>query len=87
MKMAPGLFWGVLLVLIGLAAIFRVVFDVNLFGVLFAFFLIFIGVSSVASAERNSCSAVWRGTKASVGFMLGPDPAGFKIIGRVRSSP
>jgi membrane protein implicated in regulation of membrane protease activity len=45
MKMAPGLFWGVLLVLIGLAAIFRVVFDVNLFGVLFAFFLIFVGVS------------------------------------------
>lgn len=45
MKMAPGLFWGVLLVLIGLAAIFRVLFDVNLFGVLFAFFLIFVGVS------------------------------------------
>jgi len=45
MKMAPGLFWGVLLVLIGLAAIFRVVFDVNLFSVLFAFFLIFVGIS------------------------------------------
>jgi membrane protein implicated in regulation of membrane protease activity len=45
MKMAPGLFWGVLLILIGLAAIFRVVFDVNLFGVLFALFLIFVGVS------------------------------------------
>ena len=45
MKMAPGLFWGVLLVLIGLAAIFRVVFDVNLFGVMFAVFLIFIGIS------------------------------------------
>ena len=43
--MAPGLCWGVLLVLIGLAAIFRVVFDVNLFGVLFALFLIFVGVS------------------------------------------
>jgi len=43
--MAPGLFWGVLLVLIGLAAIFRVIFDVNLFGVLFAFFLIFVGIS------------------------------------------
>lgn len=43
--MAPGLFWGVLLVLIGLAAIFRVVFDVNLFGVLFALFLIFVGVN------------------------------------------
>lgn len=45
MKMAPGLFWGVLLVLIGLAAIIRVVFDVNLFGMLFPLFLIFIGVS------------------------------------------
>lgn len=45
MRMAPGLFWGVLLVLIGLAAIFRVVFNVNLFGVLFACFLIFVGVS------------------------------------------
>jgi len=43
--MAPGLFWGVLLVLIGLAAIFRVIFDVNLFGVVFALFLIFIGVT------------------------------------------
>ena len=43
--MAPGLFWGLLLVLIGLAAIFRVVFDVNLFGVVFALFLIFIGVT------------------------------------------
>ncbi len=43
--MAPGFFWGVLLVLIGMAAIFRVVFDVNLFGVLFALFLIFVGVS------------------------------------------
>jgi uncharacterized membrane protein HdeD (DUF308 family) len=45
MKMVSGLFWGVLLILIGLAAIFRMIFDVNLFGVLFAFFLIFIGVS------------------------------------------
>lgn len=43
--MAPGLFWGVLLILIGLAAIFKVVFDVNLFSVLFALFLIFIGVT------------------------------------------
>jgi len=43
--MAPGLFWGVLLVLIGLAAIVRVVFNVNLFGVLFALFLIFVGIT------------------------------------------
>lgn len=44
MKMAPGLFWGVLLVIIGLAIIFRVIFNVNVFGVLFALFLIFVGV-------------------------------------------
>jgi predicted membrane protein len=43
--MAPGLFWGVLLILIGIAAIARVVFDVHLFGVLFAIFLIFVGIS------------------------------------------
>ncbi len=43
--MAPGLIWGVLLVLIGLAVIFRVLFNVNVFGVLFAVFLIFVGVS------------------------------------------
>jgi len=43
--MGPGLFWGVLLILIGLAAIFKVVFDVNLFGVVFALFLIFLGIS------------------------------------------
>jgi membrane protein implicated in regulation of membrane protease activity len=45
MRMVPGLIWGVLLVLIGLAAIFRVVFNVNLFGVLFGLFLIFMGVT------------------------------------------
>ena len=45
MKMAPGLFFGALLVVIGLAVIFRVIFNVNIFGVLFAIFLIFVGVS------------------------------------------
>jgi len=43
--MAPGLFWGVLLILIGLAAIFRVVFNIHLFSVFIALFLIFIGVT------------------------------------------
>ena len=43
--MAPGLFWGVLLVLIGLAAIIRVIFNVNLFSILFALFLIFVGIT------------------------------------------
>jgi predicted membrane protein len=45
MKMAPSLFWGMLLIIIGLAAIFRILFDVNLFGVFFSFFLIFAGIS------------------------------------------
>ncbi len=45
MKMAPGIIWGVLLVLIGLAAIFKVVFNVHLFGILFALFLIFLGIT------------------------------------------
>jgi hypothetical protein len=47
MKMAPGLFWGMLLVIIGLAAIFHNVFDVNLFGILFSFLLIFAGITIV----------------------------------------
>jgi predicted membrane protein len=59
MKMAPGLFWGVLLVLIGLAAIVRVVFDVNLFGVLFALFLIFAGITLLVGKpwifHRHKC--------------------------------
>lgn len=61
--MAPGLIWGVLLVLVGLAVIIRVIFNVNLFGVLFALFLIFIGVRMLVgkpwmfkshSDERNT---------------------------------
>ena len=42
--MAPGVFWGILLVIIGLSIIFRIVFDINLFRVLIAVFLILIGI-------------------------------------------
>ncbi len=45
MKMAPGLFWGILLILLGLAIILRVLFDIHIFGVFFALFIIFIGIS------------------------------------------
>lgn len=44
MKMAPGFFAGILLILIGLSAIFHILFHVNLFGILFSFFLIFAGI-------------------------------------------
>jgi predicted membrane protein len=44
MKMAPGVFWGIVLVIIGLSIIFRVIFDVNLFRVLIAVLLILLGI-------------------------------------------
>ena len=45
MKMAPGLFWGLFLILIGLAIILKVLLGVKLFGAIVALFLIFVGIS------------------------------------------
>jgi len=42
--MAPGVFWGIVLVIIGLSIIFRVIFNVNLFRVLIAVLLILLGI-------------------------------------------
>ncbi len=44
MKMASGFFWGLILILIGLAIIFRVVFDVNIFRIIIAVAIILLGV-------------------------------------------
>lgn len=44
MKMAPGFFWGLILIFIGLAIIFRIVFDVNLFRIVIAVVIILIGI-------------------------------------------
>ena len=46
MKMGAGLFWGLLLILVGLGIVIRVVFNVNIPVVKFivGFFLIFIGI-------------------------------------------
>jgi hypothetical protein len=44
MKMAPGIFWGIILVIVGLSIIFRIIFDVNLFRVLIAVLLILLGI-------------------------------------------
>lgn len=46
MKMGAGLFWGILLILIGISIVVRVVFNVNfpLMKFIIAFFFIFIGI-------------------------------------------
>ena len=46
MKMGAGLFWGVLLILIGVGVVIRVVFNINfpVIKFLIAFFFIFIGI-------------------------------------------
>jgi hypothetical protein len=44
MKMVPGFFWGLVLILIGLAVIFRVVFDVNLFRIIIGILIILFGI-------------------------------------------
>lgn len=46
MKMGAGLFWGILLILIGLGIVIRVVFNINfpLIKFIIAFFLIFVGI-------------------------------------------
>jgi hypothetical protein len=44
MKMVPGFFWGLVLIFIGLAIIFRVVFDVNLFRIIIAVLIILFGI-------------------------------------------
>ncbi len=42
--MAPGFFWGLVLIFIGIAIIFRVVFDVNLFRVILGIVVILFGI-------------------------------------------
>ncbi|MBN2212927.1 MAG: hypothetical protein JW723_01670 [Bacteroidales bacterium] len=44
MKINPGIFWGLILVIIGVSIILRIVFNINLFRVLIAVLLIITGV-------------------------------------------
>jgi predicted membrane protein len=46
MKMGPSLFWGLLLVILGLSLIFRIVFNIDfpLFKIFIAFLLIYFGI-------------------------------------------
>ena len=43
--MAPGIIWGVFLILIGISIILRVTLGIKIFGVIIALVLIFIGIS------------------------------------------
>lgn len=42
--MGAGLFWGIILIVIGLSIIFKVVFDISVFRILIAVFFILIGI-------------------------------------------
>ena len=44
MKMGPGVFWGIVLVVIGLSIILKVLFDISFFKILFGIGFILIGV-------------------------------------------
>jgi predicted membrane protein len=44
MKMGIGLFWGIILIAIGLSIIFKVIFDVSIFRILIAIVFILIGI-------------------------------------------
>lgn len=51
--MGAGLFWGILLVLVGISLIFKVVLKVDfpVFKILFAFFFIFIGIKILVGGK------------------------------------
>lgn len=44
MKMGIGLFWGIVLIVIGLSIIFKVIFDISIFRIIIAIAFILIGV-------------------------------------------
>jgi predicted membrane protein len=44
MKMGAGLFWGIILIVIGLSIIFRVFFDISILRIVFAVAIILVGI-------------------------------------------
>lgn len=44
MKMGIGLFWGIILIVIGFSIVFKVIFDINVFRIIIAIFFILIGI-------------------------------------------
>ena len=56
MKMSPGLFWGIVLIVIGISIIFRVVFDVNIVRVSIGILLIFFGIKVLVGKKMFNSS-------------------------------
>ena len=56
MKLATGLFWGIILILIGLSIVIRIVFNIDLpvFKLLVAFFFIWLGMRIMMGHNENS---------------------------------
>jgi predicted membrane protein len=44
MKMGAGIFWGSILIVLGVSLILRIFFDISVFRIIIAFLLIFIGI-------------------------------------------
>ncbi len=44
MKMGIGLFWGIVLIVIGISIVFKVIFDINMFRIIMAIFFILLGI-------------------------------------------
>jgi predicted membrane protein len=55
MKMGAGLFWGAILIVIGLSLILRIFFDISIIRIIIAFMLIFIGIKLLVG-KRIFCS-------------------------------
>jgi predicted membrane protein len=51
MKIAPGVFWGLLFVFVGLSIIIRILFDISLFRIFLGLFLVFIGVLIISGKK------------------------------------
>jgi predicted membrane protein len=70
-----GIFWGAILILLGLTLILKVLFhvDIPLFRIIFAFILIYLGVRLLVGSSLfgkcNSGNAVFRDTKVSTEFL------------------
>jgi predicted membrane protein len=53
MKMGAGLFWGIILIVIGLGIIFRMIFDISIFRVIFAVLIILFGIRILIGKQPN----------------------------------
>jgi predicted membrane protein len=52
MKMGAGLFWGIILIVIGLSIIFRVFFDISIMRIVFAVVIILIGIKILVGKPK-----------------------------------